>query len=55
MSLYALIFSFWTNNPITVWGQVDHDGQHGNAVRTPIRGDFKIQGSRFFNGTISVN
>ena len=23
----------------TVLGQVDHDGQHGNAARTPIRGE----------------
>ena len=23
----------------TVLGQVDHDGQHGNATRTPIRGE----------------
>jgi hypothetical protein len=22
----------------TVLGQVDHDGRHGNAARTPIRG-----------------
>jgi hypothetical protein len=36
MSLYAFhlgqIF-------VTVLGQVDHDGQHGNAARTPIRGE----------------
>ena len=23
----------------TVLGQVDHDGRHGNAARTPIRGE----------------
>jgi hypothetical protein len=28
--------SFRTDN-LTVLGQVDHDGQHGNAARTPIR------------------
>jgi hypothetical protein len=36
MRLYAFhlaqIFS-------TVLGQVDHDGRHGNAARTPIRGE----------------
>jgi hypothetical protein len=24
---------------LTVIGQVDHDGRHGNAARTPIRGE----------------
>ena len=36
MSLYA----FHLRQIIsTVLGQVDHDGQHGNAARTPIRGE----------------
>jgi hypothetical protein len=36
MSLYA----FHLGQIIaTVLGQVDHDGQHGNTARTPIRGE----------------
>jgi hypothetical protein len=36
MSLYAFHFGQIIS---TVLGQVDHDGQHGNAARTPIRGE----------------
>jgi hypothetical protein len=36
MSLYAFHLGQIIS---TVLGQVDHDGQHGNAARTPIRGD----------------
>jgi hypothetical protein len=36
MSLYAFHLGQITS---TVLGQVDHDGQHGNAARTPIRGE----------------
>ena len=34
MSLYAFHLGQIIS---TVLGQVDHDGQHGNAARTPIR------------------
>jgi hypothetical protein len=34
MSLYAFHLGQIMS---TVLGQVDHDGQHGNAARTPIR------------------
>jgi hypothetical protein len=34
MSLYAFHLGQIIS---TVFGQVDHDGQHGNAARTPIR------------------
>ena len=34
MSLYAFRLGQIISN---VLGQVDHDGQHGNAARTPIR------------------
>jgi hypothetical protein len=34
MSLYAFPLGQIIS---TVLGQVDHDGQHGNAARTPIR------------------
>ena len=27
----------------TVFGQVDHDGQHGNAARTPIRDEINVR------------
>ena len=36
MSLYAFHLGQIIS---TVLGQVDHDGQHGNAARTPIRGE----------------
>ena len=36
MSLYALYLGQIIS---TVSGQVDHDGQHGNAARTPTRGE----------------
>jgi hypothetical protein len=36
MSLYAFHLGQIISN---VLGQVDHDGQHGNAARTPIRGE----------------
>jgi hypothetical protein len=36
MSLYAFHLGQIIS---TVFGQVDHDGQHGNAARTPIRGE----------------
>jgi hypothetical protein len=36
MSLYAFNLGQIIS---TVLGQVDHDGQHGNAARTPIRGE----------------
>ena len=36
MSLYAFHLG---QIILTVLGQVDHDGQHGNAARTPIRGE----------------
>ena len=36
MSLYAFDLGQIIS---TVLGQVDHDGQHGNAARTPIRGE----------------
>jgi hypothetical protein len=36
MSLYAFHLEQIIS---TVLGQVDHDGQHGNAARTPIRGE----------------
>jgi hypothetical protein len=36
MSLYAFHLGQIMS---TVLGQVDHDGQHGNAARTPIRGE----------------
>jgi hypothetical protein len=38
MSLYAFHLGQIIS---TVLGQVDHDGQHGNAARTPIRAFFK--------------
>ncbi len=36
MSLYAFHLGQIIS---TVLGQVDHDGKHGNAARTPIRGE----------------
>jgi hypothetical protein len=36
MSLYAFHLGQIIS---TVLGQVDHDGRHGNAARTPIRGE----------------
>ena len=36
MSLYAFHLGQIIS---TVFGQVDHDGQHGNAARTQIRGE----------------
>jgi hypothetical protein len=36
MSLYAFHLGQIISN---VLGQVDHDGQHGNASQTPIRGE----------------
>jgi hypothetical protein len=36
MSLYAFHLGQIIS---TILGQVDHDGQHGNAARTPIRGE----------------
>jgi hypothetical protein len=36
MSLYAFRLG---QIILTVLGQVDHDGRHGNAARTPIRGE----------------
>jgi hypothetical protein len=36
MSLYAFHLGQIIS---TVLGQVDHDGQHGNAARTPIQGE----------------
>ena len=36
MSLYAFHLGQIIS---TVSGQVDHDGQHGNAARIPIRGE----------------
>jgi hypothetical protein len=36
MSLYAFHLGHIIS---TVLGQVGHDGQHGNAARTPIRGE----------------
>jgi hypothetical protein len=36
MSLYAFHLGQIIS---TVLGQVDHGGQHGNAARTPIRGE----------------
>ncbi len=36
MSLYAFHLGQIIS---TVLGQVDHDGQHGNAARTPFRGE----------------
>ena len=36
MSLYAFHLGQIIS---TVLGQVDHDGQHGNVARTPIRGE----------------
>ena len=39
MSLYAFQLGQIIS---TVLGQVDHDGQHGNAARTPIRGHTAI-------------
>jgi hypothetical protein len=41
---------------LTVLGQVDHDSQHGNAARTPIRGETcetaHTQKRRFRHSTI---
>jgi hypothetical protein len=36
MSLYAFHLGQIIS---TVLGQIDHDGRHGNAARTPIRGE----------------
>ena len=36
MSLYAFHLGQIVSTGL---GQVDHDGQHGNAARTPIRGE----------------
>ena len=36
MSLYAIHLGQIIS---TVLGQIDHDGQHGNAARAPIRGE----------------
>ena len=48
MSLYAFHLG-----QIIVLGQVDHDGQHGNAARTPIRDETSetdhIQKRRFLH------
>jgi hypothetical protein len=35
----GLLYKYTCNLISTVLGQVDHDGQHGNAARTPIRGE----------------
>jgi hypothetical protein len=38
--LYMSLYAFHLGQIIsTVLGQVDHDSQHGNAARTPIRGE----------------
>ena len=38
--LYMSLYAFHLGQIIsTVLGQVDHEGQHGNAARTPIRGE----------------
>jgi hypothetical protein len=38
--LYMSLYAFHLGQIVsTVLGQVDHDGQHGNAARTPIRGE----------------
>jgi hypothetical protein len=39
MSLYAFHLGQIIS---TVLGQVDHDGQHGNAARTPIRDETSV-------------
>ena len=37
---YMSLYAFHLGQIIsTVLGQVDHDGRHGNAARTPIRGE----------------
>ena len=55
MSLYA----FHLGQIIaTVFGQVDHDGQHGNAARTQIRDEMsetdRTQKRRFRHSAIST-
>ena len=38
--MYMSLYAFHLGQIIsTVLGQVDHDGRHGNAARTPIRGE----------------
>jgi hypothetical protein len=53
MSLYAFHLGQIIS---TVLGQVDHDGQHGNAARTPIRDETSktdhTQKPRFRNSAI---
>ena len=55
MSLYAFHLGQIIS---TVLGQVDHDGQHGNAARTPIRGEMSetdhTQKRRFRHTAIST-
>jgi hypothetical protein len=48
MSLYAFQLGQIIS---TVLGQVDHDGQHGNAARTPIRGETDHTQKRHFRHT----